>query len=142
MVKADAINVAPTSNAETRQSLCIPLQRRLRFENVRMVIVVHDKGSGLAAYLIYTRQSLIDAEKNLEYIRNVGPVTNQFGGAVISAGAVAETLEGDLQLPPITLIRFPSIERLREWYDSSEYAPLKQLRLEATTGNMIIFEGA
>ena len=95
----------------------------------------------MAAYLIYTRQTLIDADKNLEYIRRVGPVTDQFGGEVIAAGAKAETLEGDLHLPPVTLIRFPSMERLREWYDSPEYAPLKTLRLEATTGNMIIFEG-
>ncbi|MGA7669846.1 MAG: DUF1330 domain-containing protein [Nitrolancea sp.] len=96
----------------------------------------------MASYLIYVRQSVQDQEKWVEYIRGVGPVTEQFGGEVIAAGAPAETLEGDLHLPPVTLIRFPSMERLREWYDSPEYAPLKQLRLEATTGNMIIFEGA
>ncbi len=100
------------------------------------------EGVNVAGYLLYVRQTLLDDAKWGDYLRQVGAVTAQFDGAMVSAGAAAETLEGDLHLPPVTLIRFPSMERLREWYDSPEYAPLKQLRLEASTGNMIMFEGA
>ncbi len=96
----------------------------------------------MAGYLIYTRHTLLDEEKNREYARRVGAVNQQFGGEVIARAAVAETLEGELNLPPVTMIRFPSMERLRAWYDSPEYAPLKQLRLEASTGSMIVFEGS
>jgi uncharacterized protein (DUF1330 family) len=99
-------------------------------------------GGNLAGYLIYTRLAILDEEKNREYVRRVGPVTEAFGGEMIAVASTAETLEGELNLPPVTVIRFPSMERLRAWYDSPEYAPLKKLRLEATTGNMIIFEGS
>ncbi len=100
------------------------------------------EGVNVAGYLLYVRQTLLDEAKWAEYVRQVGPINELFGGEMVARGAEVESLEGDLHLPPIVLIRFPSMERLRAWYDSPEYAPLKQLRLEASTGNMIMFEGA
>lgn len=94
----------------------------------------------MAGYVIYSRRSVIDAEKNREYARRVGATLSQFGGEVLAMADSTETLEGDLVLPTLIVIRFPDMERVREWYDSPEYAPLKQLRLESTTGDLIIFE--
>jgi uncharacterized protein (DUF1330 family) len=37
-------------------------------------------------------------------------------------------------------LEFESIGRLREWYDSPEYAPLKQLRRE-TAATQLVVEG-
>ncbi len=96
----------------------------------------------MAAYLIYVRHTLLDPEKYREYIQKVGPVTAHYGGEVVAAAAATETLEGELELPPVTMIHFPSMERLRAWYDSEEYAPLKQLRLESSNGDMLFFEGS
>ncbi len=39
-------------------------------------------------------------------------------------------LEGDWEPQRLVILEFESMERLREWYDSPEYAPLKQLREE------------
>jgi uncharacterized protein (DUF1330 family) len=38
-------------------------------------------------------------------------------------------------------LEFESIGRLREWYDSPEYAPLKQLRQEAAATHLVVVEG-
>ncbi|HEX3722505.1 MAG TPA: DUF1330 domain-containing protein [Nitrolancea sp.] len=96
----------------------------------------------MAGYFIYMRRTVIDEAKNREYIQGVGATLRQFDGELVARGASVETLEGELQLPPITMFRFPSLERLREWYDSSEYAPLLRLRLESSTGDFVTFEGA
>lgn len=95
----------------------------------------------MAGYVVYARHTLLDPAKNQEYNRGVGRTLEQFGGEPIAIAAAAETLEGDLELPPVTVIRFPSMEHLRSWFDSPEYAPLKQLRLESSTGDLLIFEG-
>lgn len=95
----------------------------------------------MAGYFIYIRRSVIDEAKNREYTGAVGATLRQFDGELVARGASVETLEGDLQLPPITMFRFPSLERLREWYASPEYAPLLQLRLESSTGDFVVFEG-
>ena len=96
----------------------------------------------MAGYLIYMQRVLLDPQKFQQYIERVGPVTARFGGEVLAAGASVETLEGQLELPPVTVIRFPSMEQLRAWYDSEDYAPLKQLRIESSEGDFLIFEGS
>lgn len=88
------------------------------------------------------RHTLLDHAKNQEYAQRVEPVLAQIGGEVIGAGVSAETVEGNLELPRLTLDRFPSMERLRARYDSPEYAPLKRLRQESSRGDLIIFEGS
>lgn len=62
----------------------------------------------MAGCPIYTRHTLLDEEKNRDYAGRVGAVNERFGGEVIARGAVAETFEGDLQLPPFTMTRFPA----------------------------------
>jgi uncharacterized protein (DUF1330 family) len=39
-------------------------------------------------------------------------------------------------------LRFETREALMAWWDSPEYAPLKQMRLESNTGDIIVVEGS
>ena len=39
------------------------------------------------------------------------------------------------------MLEFESMERFNEWYDSPEYAPLKQLRREASATDFVVVEG-
>ena len=39
------------------------------------------------------------------------------------------------------VIKFPSYEKALEWYNSDEYKPIKQIRLENSIGNGIIIKG-
>jgi len=41
----------------------------------------------------------------------------------------------------VTIIAFPSVERARAWWDSTEYADPKAIRQAATTTRMVIVEG-
>ena len=50
-------------------------------------------------------------------------------------------LEGDWEPQRLVILEFESMERLREWYDSPEYAPLKQLRGEVADSQLVVVEG-
>jgi uncharacterized protein (DUF1330 family) len=95
----------------------------------------------MPAYIIYERKQVLDQARYLEYVRAVGPTIARFGGDVITARKTPAVLEGTWAPASLVIIRFPSKGQARAWYDSPEYAPLKELRLASTTGNMVIVEG-
>jgi uncharacterized protein (DUF1330 family) len=39
------------------------------------------------------------------------------------------------------LVEFPTMDDARRWYDSEDYRELKQMRLTATSGSGVFFEG-
>ncbi len=50
-------------------------------------------------------------------------------------------LEGTWAYPRTVVIKFPSYEKALDWYNSDEYKPIKQIRLENSIGNGIIVKG-
>lgn len=64
-----------------------------------------------------------------------------YNGKFIVRGGAAETLEGDWEPKRIVVLEFPSAERAKEWWGSSEYAPAKALRQRTSTTRMIVVEG-
>src|SRR5271156_5525503 len=65
----------------------------------------------------------------------------QYGGRYLVRGGAAEAAEGGP--PPKTLIiaEFPSMQRLREWYASPEYAEALKVRQTALERRLIFVEG-
>ena len=51
-------------------------------------------------------------------------------------------MEGKWDFTRNVILKFPSYDRAMEWYNSDEYKPIKQLRLDNTEGNLIIIKGA
>jgi uncharacterized protein (DUF1330 family) len=64
-----------------------------------------------------------------------------YGGRYLVRGGAANAVEGGP--PPNTLIvvEFPTMERLREWYASPEYAEALKLRQSALDRRLIFVEG-
>ena len=50
-------------------------------------------------------------------------------------------MEGKWAYPRTVVIKFPSYEKTLEWYNSEEYKPVKQIRLENSKSNQIILKG-
>jgi uncharacterized protein (DUF1330 family) len=94
----------------------------------------------MAAYLIYSRTEITDEEVSKEYGRRVIPQIREFGGEVLVARGSVTPLEGDWDPLAITILKFDDRAALMRWYDSPEYEPLKQMRLESNLGDMIIVE--
>jgi len=59
----------------------------------------------------------------------------------LARGGEVQVLEGDWNPQRLVILEFESMERFKEWYNSPEYAPLKQLRGEASVTEYVVVEG-
>ncbi len=81
-----------------------------------------------------------DSDRYSEYRDKAPDAIARYGGKYLARGAV-EVLEGEWNPQRLVVLEFESMERFREWYDSPEYAPLKQLRSEASDTEFVVVEG-
>ena len=95
----------------------------------------------MAAYLIFELGEVADAAAIDEYIERGPAIVQQYEGRYLARGQQAEVVEGDHRSCGMVLIEFPSMARLKAFYDSPEYTPLRQLRQRAMTGNFLMLGG-
>jgi uncharacterized protein (DUF1330 family) len=65
----------------------------------------------------------------------------QYGGRYLVRGGAASTVEGGPPPKTIIVVEFPTMERLREWYASPEYAEALKIRETALDRRLIFVEG-
>src|SRR3954447_22863288 len=97
-------------------------------------------GDLVAAYLIYSRTAITDMAKSLRHSELVVQQIRQFGGEVLVTRGSAYVLEGDWDPLAVTLVRFETKEALMAWWNSPDYEPLKQTRLESNIGDVIMVD--
>ena len=83
-----------------------------------------------------------NTENYKEYVEKVKPTAEKYGGEYLVRGGNNVTVEGSWQHPRTVVIKFPSYEKAKEWYNSEEYKPVRQIRLDNSVGNFIIVKGA
>lgn len=76
-----------------------------------------------------------------QYAANVGAVVESFGGVYLARHKAVSVLEGGWKPEYVTLIEFPSMAKLLEFYNSDEYRPWLELRRNAGEGSLVVFEG-
>jgi len=91
----------------------------------------------MSAYCFFDVLEVTDAEKMEAYRARVYTTVANHGGRYVVIGGPLEVVEGHWKPAFPVMIEFPSLDAARRWYDSSEYAPLKALRLAATRGNAV-----
>ena len=64
-----------------------------------------------------------------------------YGGRYLVRGGAASMIEGGPSPKTIIIVEFPTMERLREWYASSEYAEALKVRQTALDRRLIFVEG-
>jgi uncharacterized protein (DUF1330 family) len=64
-----------------------------------------------------------------------------YGGRYLVRGGAASVIEGGPSPKTIIIVEFPTMERLREWYASSEYAEALKVRQTALDRRLIFVEG-
>ena len=94
----------------------------------------------MTAYLIADIQ--VDDPVAFETYRRLVPaVIAAYGGRYLVRGGATRLLEGTPQPGRTIVLEFPDQRRLDAFYDSPEYAPLKALRLEASSGRLFCVAG-
>ncbi len=94
----------------------------------------------MAGYVI-TQIEVTDPEPYQEYVAQVLPTVEAFGGKFLVRGGDIEVVEGTWPYARNVVVRFPSLAKAREWYDSDAYKPLGEMRHAASNCNMIFIEG-
>jgi uncharacterized protein (DUF1330 family) len=65
----------------------------------------------------------------------------QHGGRYLVRGGAANAAEGGPPPKTLIIVEFPSMERLREWYASPEYAEALKVRRTALERRLLFVEG-
>jgi len=92
------------------------------------------------AYLI-VEMNVSDPERYREYMALAPAAVKAAGGEYLVRGGRHETLEGDWQPHRVAMLRFPSYERAKAFYDG-EYRHVRTKRAGATEYfNMVLVEG-
>ena len=67
----------------------------------------------------------------------------KFGGEMIAGTPAPTLLEGNWDGSWAAILRFPSLEMAKTWYNSPDYQPLKELRINELTesGQVLLIEG-
>ena len=93
--------------------------------------------SGYAIFNINVK----NPENYKEYVEKVKPTAEKYGGEYIVRGGDNTVVEGSWQHPRTGVIKFPTYEKALEWYNSEEYKPIIQIRLDNAESNGMIIKG-
>ena len=84
---------------------------------------------------------ITNPENYKEYVSKVTEIVKKFGGEYLVRGGEHQCFEGEWKYPRTVIIKFPSYEKALEWYNSEEYKPVRQIRLNNSVGNFTIVKG-
>ena len=82
-----------------------------------------------------------DPDSYADYVSQVQATIDVYGGEFLVRGGKSESYEGTPPGDRNVVIRFPSYQSAQDWYHSREYAPVKKMRMAASTSVQTIVEG-
>lgn len=83
-----------------------------------------------------------DSERYKDYVAGATPAYKEFGAKFLVRGGAGEVMEGDGLGSRHVVIEFESVEKARACYNSETYQTAREHRLAASTGKLVIVEGA
>ncbi len=94
----------------------------------------------MTAYVI-AQITVTDPEQFKQYGAAVSPTIEAFGGEYVVRGGESEVFEGEAGAPRLVVIKFPSRDIARTWWNSPEYAAAKALREGAAKLDVVAVDG-
>ena len=96
----------------------------------------------MAEAFVIVDMKITDPEQYKQYMAAAPATIKPFGGEYVVRGGRHETLEGDWAPARLAMVRFPSYEQAKAWYDSEQYRQARAKRAGATElFNMVLVEG-
>jgi len=91
---------------------------------------------------VYVLANLVirDREEYGEYVRAFMPVFRKFQGEVLSVEDSPQTIEGSWRYSRTVLLRLPSEQHLRAWYDSPDYQAIAKHRWNAADSDVVVLK--
>ena len=95
----------------------------------------------MAGYLI-ANIDVHDPETFAKYRDQVAPLIAKFGGRYLVRGGALEQVEaGAASFKRVVILEFPSLAEVKRFYESADYAPVLELRLKSSKGEVALVEG-
>jgi uncharacterized protein (DUF1330 family) len=94
----------------------------------------------MAAYII-ARVDITNWDKYQEYMKVTPGLIEKYNGKFIARGGDMVTLEGPEESQRVVIVKFPTLEKVKEFYNSPEYQDAKRLRAGAATAQFIALNG-
>ena len=96
----------------------------------------------MAAGYIVVEMKISDPERYKEYMAAAPATIAAAGGEYLVRGGRSETLEGGWQPVRLAILKFPSYEQAKAWYDGEGYRLTRTKRAGATDFfHMVLVEG-
>jgi uncharacterized protein (DUF1330 family) len=95
----------------------------------------------IPAYVVVQIQEITDPAAYERYKEMTAPSIAAYGGRYLVRGGPCEVLEGSWRPPRLVVLEFPSPERARAWWNSTEYAATKALRQSSAQSEIVLIEG-
>lgn len=92
-------------------------------------------------YYIVFDVEIHDVPRYLTYMEQVRPALEAAGGRYLVRGGAHTIYEGTWQPHRIVLLEFPSQEAWEAFYRGPDYAGIKRIRDETSSGDMVGVEG-
>jgi succinate-semialdehyde dehydrogenase / glutarate-semialdehyde dehydrogenase len=100
------------------------------------------RGEAVARRLRVGMTSVNDPSAHRRYVEVAGAAVAQYGGRFLVRAAEPTVAEGEWPSQRrLVIIAFPTMDRLRAWYDSPEYAPARGLARTALRRRLLFVEG-
>jgi uncharacterized protein (DUF1330 family) len=94
----------------------------------------------MSAYVI-SEVEMRDAAGFEAYRTIAAKTIAQYGGRYLVRGGGASVIEGGPPPKTVIVVEFPTMQRLREWYASPEYAEALKVRRTALDRRLIFVQG-
>jgi uncharacterized protein (DUF1330 family) len=91
---------------------------------------------------LYAEFEVLDPAEFEKYREKVAAVSASFGGRYVVRRGEPEVLDGEWAPMRLVIIEFDSPERVRAFYDSSDYQAILPHRLRSTKGHVLLLTGA
>src|SRR3954451_4428305 len=94
----------------------------------------------MPAYVIVEVQ--VENSEDYEEYKKLTPASiTAHGGKFIVRGGKTEALEGGWEPQRIVILEFPSVEKAKEWWGSTDYSAAKEIRQRSAKTRMLVVEG-
>ena len=94
----------------------------------------------MPAYII-ALEVINDRDEFDKYRAGVHEVLQKYQGEIIVSNEDVDVLEGEWPYTKTVVVRFPSVEQAKRWYNSEEYQEVVQHRFKAAVTNLILVDG-
>ena len=94
----------------------------------------------MSAYLI-ANVEIKDSEKIQEYLTATPKILRKYSGRFLVRGGELWIAEGNWNPKRLVVVEFDSFEKAKEFWNSEDYKPLKDLRQSSAYTDMIFVDG-